>query len=163
MALTASIASTSSGLRTALAATRRTGGHPAKRTFQALRIAVNAELDSLTAALPAAMAAVRPGGRLAVMAYQSLEDRIVKSVFADATASRSPAGLPVERSRPAWSWPRWLVGAGLGAGLATACAAGLLVGIAMSSDLTTDPTVDPSGVVTLMTSDEDVAALAGAA
>jgi 16S rRNA (cytosine1402-N4)-methyltransferase len=78
------------------AATRRTGGHPAKRTFQALRIAVNAELDSLTAALPAAMVAVRPGGRLAVMAYQSLEDRIVKSVFADATASRSPAGLPVE-------------------------------------------------------------------
>ncbi|MEI7913629.1 MAG: 16S rRNA (cytosine(1402)-N(4))-methyltransferase RsmH [Mycobacteriaceae bacterium] len=78
------------------AATRRTGGHPAKRTFQALRIAVNAELDSLTAALPAAMAALRPGGRLAVMAYQSLEDRIVKSVFADATASRTPAGLPVE-------------------------------------------------------------------
>jgi len=65
--------------------------------------------------------------------------------------------------RPRRSWPRWLVGAGLGAGLATACAAGLLVGIAMSSDLTTDPTVDPSGVVTLMTSDEDVAGLAGAA
>jgi hypothetical protein len=60
-------------------------------------------------------------------------------------------------------WPRWLVGAGLGAGLATACAAGLLVGIAMAPDLTTDPTADPSGVVTLMTSDEDVAALAGAA
>ncbi len=60
-------------------------------------------------------------------------------------------------------WPRWLVGAGLGAGLATACAAGLLVGMAMSPDLTSDPTVDPSGVVTLMTSDEDVAALAGAA
>ena len=75
---------------------RRTGGHPAKRTFQALRIAVNAELDSLTVALPAAMAALRPGGRIAVMAYQSLEDRIVKTVFADATASRTPAGLPVE-------------------------------------------------------------------
>ncbi|WP_082690526.1 16S rRNA (cytosine(1402)-N(4))-methyltransferase RsmH [Mycobacterium sp. M26] len=75
---------------------RRTGGHPAKRTFQALRIAVNAELDSLSAALPAALAALRPGGRVVVMAYQSLEDRIVKTTFAAATASRSPAGLPVE-------------------------------------------------------------------
>ncbi|WP_328357550.1 16S rRNA (cytosine(1402)-N(4))-methyltransferase RsmH [Mycobacterium sp. NBC_00419] len=75
---------------------RRTGGHPAKRTFQALRIAVNAELDSLTAALPAALAALRPGGRVVVMAYQSLEDRIVKTTFAEATASRSPQGLPVE-------------------------------------------------------------------
>ncbi len=75
---------------------RRTGGHPAKRTFQALRIAVNAELDSLSAALPAALAALRPGGRIAVMAYQSLEDRIVKTTFAAATASRSPEGLPVE-------------------------------------------------------------------
>lgn len=74
---------------------RRTGGHPAKRTFQALRIAVNAELDSLSTALPAAMAALRPGGRLVVMAYQSLEDRIVKTTFAAATASRSPEGLPV--------------------------------------------------------------------
>ncbi|MFN8072744.1 MAG: 16S rRNA (cytosine(1402)-N(4))-methyltransferase RsmH [Mycobacterium sp.] len=75
---------------------RRTGGHPAKRTFQALRIAVNAELDSLTTALPAALAAVKPGGRVVVMAYQSLEDRIVKAAFAAATASRTPAGLPVE-------------------------------------------------------------------
>jgi 16S rRNA (cytosine1402-N4)-methyltransferase len=75
---------------------RRTGGHPAKRTFQALRIAVNAELDSLTAALPAALAALRVGGRIAVMSYQSLEDRIVKTTFAAATASRSPAGLPIE-------------------------------------------------------------------
>jgi 16S rRNA (cytosine1402-N4)-methyltransferase len=75
---------------------RRTGGHPAKRTFQALRIAVNAELDSLSAALPAALAALRPGGRIAVMSYQSLEDRIVKTTFAAATASRTPAGLPVE-------------------------------------------------------------------
>lgn len=78
------------------AATRRTGGHPAKRTFQALRTVVNAELDSLRAALPAALDALAPGGRIVVMAYQSLEDKIVKSVFADATASRTPAGLPVE-------------------------------------------------------------------
>ena len=75
---------------------RRTGGHPAKRTFQALRIAVNAELDSLSAALPVALAALRPGGRVVVMAYQSLEDRIVKNAFAAAAASRTPAGLPVE-------------------------------------------------------------------
>ncbi|WP_172602972.1 16S rRNA (cytosine(1402)-N(4))-methyltransferase RsmH [Mycolicibacterium hassiacum] len=78
------------------AAARRAGGHPAKRTFQALRIAVNGELDSLRAALPAAMEALRPGGRIVVMSYQSLEDRIVKQQFAAATASRTPAGLPVE-------------------------------------------------------------------
>ena len=75
---------------------RRTGGHPAKRTFQALRTAVNAELDSLRAAVPAALDALREGGRIVVMAYQSLEDRIVKGEFASATASRTPAGLPVE-------------------------------------------------------------------
>jgi 16S rRNA (cytosine1402-N4)-methyltransferase len=75
---------------------RRTGGHPAKRTFQALRIAVNDELGSLRDALPAALAALTVGGRIAVMAYQSLEDRIVKREFADAVASRTPAGLPME-------------------------------------------------------------------
>ncbi len=75
---------------------RRTGGHPAKRTFQALRIAVNGELDVLRAALPAALASLNGGGRIAVMSYQSLEDRIVKNVFAAATASRTPPGLPVE-------------------------------------------------------------------
>ncbi|BBZ29137.1 ribosomal RNA small subunit methyltransferase H [Mycolicibacterium madagascariense] len=75
---------------------RRTGGHPAKRTFQALRTAVNGELDSLRAAVPAALEALREGGRIVVMSYQSLEDRIVKGEFATATASRTPAGLPVE-------------------------------------------------------------------
>jgi 16S rRNA (cytosine1402-N4)-methyltransferase len=75
---------------------RRTGGHPAKRTFQALRIAVNGELDSLRDALPAALGALAPGGRIVVMAYQSLEDRIVKNQFAAATVSRTPPGLPVE-------------------------------------------------------------------
>ncbi|MGE0214360.1 16S rRNA (cytosine(1402)-N(4))-methyltransferase RsmH [Mycolicibacterium sp.] len=75
---------------------RRTGGHPAKRTFQALRIAVNAELESLRRAIPAALNVLTPGGRIAVMAYQSLEDRIVKTEFAAATASRTPPGLPVE-------------------------------------------------------------------
>lgn len=75
---------------------RRTGGHPAKRTFQALRIAVNDELASLRDALPAALDALRVGGRIAVLAYQSLEDRIVKRVFADAVASRTPVDLPFE-------------------------------------------------------------------
>ena len=75
---------------------RRTGGHPAKRTFQALRTAVNAELESLRTAVPAALDALPIGGRIVVMSYQSLEDKIVKTVFTAATASRSPEGLPVE-------------------------------------------------------------------
>jgi len=78
------------------AASRRTGGHPAKRTFQALRIEVNGELEVLRRAVPAALAALVPGGRIVVESYQSLEDRIVKREFADWAASRTPAGLPVE-------------------------------------------------------------------
>jgi len=78
------------------AASRRTGGHPAKRTFQALRIEVNGELDVLAAALPAAIAALRLGGRIVVESYHSLEDRLVKRSFAELATSRTPVGLPVE-------------------------------------------------------------------
>jgi 16S rRNA (cytosine1402-N4)-methyltransferase len=75
---------------------RRTGGHPAKRTFQALRIEVNGELDALRDMLPAALDALGVDGRIVVMAYQSLEDRIVKRTFAEAATSSTPSGLPVE-------------------------------------------------------------------
>ncbi|OLT43155.1 16S rRNA (cytosine(1402)-N(4))-methyltransferase [Saccharomonospora sp. CUA-673] len=78
------------------AASRRTGGHPAKRTFQALRIEVNRELDVLRAAVPAALDALADGGRIVVEAYQSLEDRIVKRALAERSTSRTPEGLPVE-------------------------------------------------------------------
>ena len=75
---------------------RRTGGHPAKRTFQALRIAVNQELDVLARALPAALDVIAPGGRIVVESYQSLEDRMVKRALAERSRSRTPEGLPVE-------------------------------------------------------------------
>ena len=75
---------------------RRRGGNPAKRTFQALRVAVNAELEVLTSAVPAAIAAVSVSGRLVVMAYQSLEDRIVKRALAAGARSQTPPGIPVE-------------------------------------------------------------------
>jgi len=71
-------------------------GHPAKRVFQALRIEVNRELNVLADAIPAAMDALVVGGRIVVMSYQSLEDRLVKQAFAAASASTAPAGLPVE-------------------------------------------------------------------
>jgi len=75
---------------------RRTGGNPAKRTFQALRIEVNNELAVLERALPAATSHLVVGGRVVVMAYQSLEDKIVKRYFSEITASRSPLGLPID-------------------------------------------------------------------
>jgi 16S rRNA (cytosine1402-N4)-methyltransferase len=78
------------------AATRRTGGNPAKRTFQALRIAVNDELGALTRAIPASLDALVIGGRLVVMSFQSLEDKIVKEFFVAASESKTPRELPVE-------------------------------------------------------------------
>ena len=73
---------------------RRTGGHPAKRTFPALRMEVNEELAVLRRALPAAIDAIAVGGRVVVEAYHSLEDRLVKRAFADAVRSDVPEDLP---------------------------------------------------------------------
>lgn len=77
------------------AAARRTGGNPAKRTFQALRIEVNDELSALRRALPTALESVCVGGRIVVLAYHSLEDRIVKQCFGSATTTDAPPDLPV--------------------------------------------------------------------
>lgn len=74
---------------------RRTGGNPAKRTFQALRVAVNDELTILERALPRALSSLRVGGRLVVESYQSLEDRIVKDVLRRGSISAAPPGLPI--------------------------------------------------------------------
>jgi len=71
-------------------------GHPAKRVFQALRIEVNEELSVLERAMPAALDTIAVGGRIVVLAYQSLEDRIVKRSLAAASSSTAPAGLPME-------------------------------------------------------------------
>jgi 16S rRNA (cytosine1402-N4)-methyltransferase len=77
------------------AATRRTGGNPAKRTFQALRIEVNDELGTLRRALPAALDVLAVGGRVVVLAYHSLEDRIVKTELVRRSHDQTPPGLPV--------------------------------------------------------------------
>jgi 16S rRNA (cytosine1402-N4)-methyltransferase len=74
---------------------RRTGGHPAKRTFQALRIEVNDELGVLRRAIPAAVESIGVGGRVVAMSYHSLEDRLVKQAFAAGTTSSVPPDLPI--------------------------------------------------------------------
>ncbi|PRY17529.1 16S rRNA (cytosine(1402)-N(4))-methyltransferase RsmH [Kineococcus rhizosphaerae] len=85
------------------AATRRTGGNPAKRTFQALRIAVNDELGVVERTLPAAFERLAPDGRLAVLTFHSLEDRITKTVLRQLSTSSAPPDLPFV---PAGSGPR---------------------------------------------------------
>ncbi|WP_240759110.1 16S rRNA (cytosine(1402)-N(4))-methyltransferase RsmH, partial [Phytoactinopolyspora endophytica] len=75
---------------------RRTGGNPAKRTFQALRIEVNGELEALRTALPAAIGALAVDGRIVFLSYHSLEDRMVKRTLAAGATTTAPHGLPVE-------------------------------------------------------------------
>jgi len=91
---TTSLAETVAGAIPAPA--RRTGGHPARRTFQALRIEVNDELGALARALPDIVDVLEPGGRVAILSYHSLEDRIVKRFFADqARGCSCPPDFPI--------------------------------------------------------------------
>ncbi|GAA4508159.1 16S rRNA (cytosine(1402)-N(4))-methyltransferase RsmH [Brevibacterium yomogidense] len=85
---------------------KRKRSHPAKRTFQALRIEVNRELDSLSTALPAALRRLHIGGTAVIESYQSLEDVIVKRIFAAGTQDQAPPDLPiVPDSLKAWLVP----------------------------------------------------------
>lgn len=78
------------------AAARRTGGHPAKRSFQAIRIAVNDELGVVEESLAQALDMLKVGGRISVITFHSLEDRLVKTMFKEKTAvPELPAGLPI--------------------------------------------------------------------
>lgn len=85
------------------AAARRRGGHPARRTFQAIRMEVNRELPNLAEGLDDVVQIVAPGGRIVVLAYHSLEDRVVKERFADWSATEEPgtARLPIPTPRHA--------------------------------------------------------------
>ncbi len=74
----------------------KSSGHPAKRVFQALRIEVNGELEVLTRTMPAALESLAVGGRILVLAYHSLEDRIVKQALSAASSSSAPIELPIE-------------------------------------------------------------------
>ncbi len=82
------------------AAARRTGGNPAKRTFQALRIEVNSELSVLERAIPQSLEALNAGGRVVVLSYHSLEDKIVKNAFAKVSTSSTPIDLPIAPEKP---------------------------------------------------------------
>ena len=92
------------------AAARRTGGHPARKTFQALRMAVNDELTAISAGLCHSLTALRPGGRCVAISYHSLEDRIVKRTFREAAGRVDVGNLPIEPDvdvieltrRPVW-------------------------------------------------------------
>jgi 16S rRNA (cytosine1402-N4)-methyltransferase len=88
------------------AATRRTGGHPAKRTFQAIRIEVNAELEILPGALRDVMSLVVPGGRIAVLSYHSGEDRIVKQVMRESETDTTRPNIATPYAHPSRTAPR---------------------------------------------------------